>query len=389
MNKEQKNRLGAVIVGSGMIAQVHYRALKNAGIAIHGVVTSTPERAAQITKDWEVETFDDLEQVLCCEQVDVVHICTPNALHFEMAKRAIQAQKHVICEKPLATSLEEAKELQQLASEKGVHTGVPFVYRYHPMIREARARIANGELGALHLIHGSYLQDWLLEQADNNWRVDPKLGGSSRAFADIGSHWCDLIEWITGERFVRLISHFHTAQKTRSAQANETFTEHRSVNLDQHPQTHVETEDIANLLLITHRHTPATLTVSQVSAGRKNRLWFEIDGANSSLVFDQETPEQLWLNTRSARSLLVRDPTQGSDEQKRLSLTPAGHAQGYSHCFDAFIHDFYTSISGGNPTGLPTFEDGVRAAQLIDAALHSAHTQQWISIEMPSFMDKE
>lgn len=202
-----KSSINAVIIGTGMIAHVHFRSLKAAGVNVLGLVDANPQQAQAVADKWGVMVFDDLDHALQSEQVDVVHICTPNRFHHPMAKKALQAGKHVICEKPLATSLEDALELQQLAQEKGVVTGVPFVYRYHPMVREAKARLESGEIGLLHLIHGSYLQDWLLEQTDNNWRVDPKQGGASRAFADIGSHWCDLIEWITGERFVLSLIH--------------------------------------------------------------------------------------------------------------------------------------------------------------------------------------
>lgn len=375
-----KSSINAVIIGTGMIAHVHFRSLKAAGVNVLGLVDANPQQAQAVADKWGVMVFDDLDHALQSEKVDVVHICTPNRFHHPMAKKALQAGKHVICEKPLATSLEDALELQQLAQEKGVVTGVPFVYRYHPMVREAKARLESGEIGLLHLIHGSYLQDWLLEQTDNNWRVDPKLGGASRAFADIGSHWCDLIEWITGERFVDLTCHFHTAQKERSANATETFSD-RAKEAVGGENAAVTTEDIANLLLITDKSTPATLTVSQVSAGRKNRLWFEIDGSNASLEFDQETPEQLWVGKRDSRTLLVRDPTQGSDEQKRLSLTPAGHAQGYSHCFEAFVSDFYDTVLGQHREGLPTFDDGLRAAKLIDAVLTSNRDRRWVTID--------
>ncbi len=377
----KRSSLNAVIIGTGMIANVHFRSLQAAGVNVLGLVDANPTRAAEIAEQWGVQVFDDLDQALASEQVDVVHVCTPNIFHFEMAKKALNANKHVICEKPLATNLEDALELQALAAEKNCVTGVPFVYRYHPMVREARARIQSGEIGLLHLIHGSYLQDWLLDQSDNNWRVDPKQGGASRAFADIGSHWCDLMEWVTGERFTDLTSHFHTAQKERSTNATETFSDKAGATEESNERAAVTTEDIANLLLITDKNTPATLTVSQVSAGRKNRLWFEIDGSNNSVEFDQENPEKLWVSTREARTMLVRDPTQGSAEQKRLSLTPAGHAQGYSHCFDAFMRDFYDTILGGNPQGLPTFDDGARAAKLIDAALTSTREKLWISID--------
>lgn len=377
--KMKKYEINAVIIGTGMIAHVHFRSLKSAGVNVLGLIGSNPAQAQAVGKEWEVNVFDSLEEALADDRINVVHVCTPNRFHHPMAKQALLAGKHVICEKPLATNLDDALELQKLASKHNVFTGVPFVYRYHPMVREAKAKIESGEIGTLNLIHGSYLQDWLLEQTDNNWRVDPKQGGASRAFADIGSHWCDLIEWITNERFTDLISHFHTAQKDRSINVTETFSE-RPTNLTHSEQAAVTTEDVANLLLVTNKNTPATLTVSQVSASRKNRLWFEIDGSKASLEFNQETPEQLWVGTRESRTLLVRDPSQGSDEQKRLSLTPAGHAQGYSHCFDAFINDFYDTILGKEPQGLPTFDDGVRAAKLIDAALASTHSKRWISI---------
>ena len=376
-----KSPLNAVIIGTGMIAHVHFRALKVAGVNVIGLVDANPEQAQRIAAKWQVEVFADLHAALNCAEVDVVHICTPNAFHYPMAKEAVAAGKHVVCEKPLAVTLEQAEELEQLANQHGVQTAVPFVYRYHPMVREAKARIENGELGKLHLVHGSYLQDWLLEQSDNNWRVDPKQGGQSRAFADIGSHWCDLIEWITGERFVQLVANFHTAQKERSADAAETFTARTEEQKAAGKTTSVTTEDIATVMMMTDRNTPVSLTISQVSAGRKNRLWFEIDGSESSLEFDQEKPEQLWVSRRDSRSLIVRDPTQGSDEQRRLSITPAGHAQGYSHCFEAFMRDFYASLQGENPIGLPSFKDGVRAAKLIDTTLKSVQNKQWMNIE--------
>ncbi|MDW6004159.1 Gfo/Idh/MocA family protein [Vibrio mangrovi] len=372
--------INAVIIGTGMIAHVHFRSLKAAGVNVVGLVDANREQAEAVAKSWQVRVFDNAQEAFDSEEVNVIHVCTPNRFHYELAKGALIAGKHVICEKPLATTLEDALELKALAEQHNVVHAVPFVYRYHPMVREAKALIESGETGALHLIHGSYLQDWLLDQTDNNWRVDPKQGGASRAFADIGSHWCDLVEWITGERFVELVANFHTAQSERNSDTAETFSSHHTTD-ENAEKVKVTTEDIATLLMRTNKNTPATLTVSQVSAGRKNRLWFEIDASEQSIEFDQETPEQLWVSTRKSRSLLVRDPSQGSDEQKRLSLTPAGHAQGYSHCFDAFIKDVYDTILGESPLGVPTFTDGLRAARLIDASLRSVKEKRWVSVE--------
>lgn len=371
-------QLRTVIIGTGMIAQVHFRSIRNAGGTVVGVVDSNFDRAKEIAEQWNVIAFKDAEMAFADKNVDVIHICTPNIFHFDLAKKALLAGKHVVCEKPLATELNDAEELVGIANATGLIAAVPFIYRYHPMIREAKALIENGTIGQLQLIHGSYLQDWLLGMSDNNWRVDSNVGGKSRAFADIGSHWCDLIEWITGERFIELTANLHTARKTRNKASAETFSGHHPI--DDGAKVNVTTEDIATVLLKTGNGIPACLTISQVSAGRKNRLWFEIDGTEKSLEFDQEQPEQLWVNSREAKSLHVKDPTRGSDEQKRLALLPAGHVQGYAHCFDAFIDDCYATISGNKRQGLPTFDDGLRASRIIDAVLNSASNKKWVDI---------
>lgn len=373
-----KKPLGVAMIGTGMIGAVHRRAAALAGGALRGVVASSPERSRAVAQQWHCEAYSDVDALLNDAAIDVVHICTPNVMHHDLARRALLAGKHVICEKPLATSLADATELAELAQSSGLVTTVPFVYRYHPMVREARARIAQGELGALHLIHGSYLQDWLLGGNDTNWRVDANKGGASRAFADIGSHWCDLLEWITGERFVSVVSALDTVLGERPAATRATFS---AAPQDNSPMMKVTTEDIAGALLRTNKGTLATLTISQVSAGRKNRLWFEIDGQNESLIFDQEEPERLWLGKRDAMQLLVKDPGLGSAEQRRLATLPAGHAQGYADCFEAFVADTYSEIRGEPREGLPTFADGARSMQIVDAILASAKQKSWAQVQ--------
>ncbi|GGP24799.1 Gfo/Idh/MocA family protein [Silvimonas amylolytica] len=369
--------LGIAIIGTGMIGAVHRRAAALSGGVLRGVVASSLERSRVVAQQWQCEAYADADAVFADKAIDVVHICTPNATHHDLARRALLAGKHVICEKPLATSLADATELATLARDSGLVTAVPFVYRYHPMVREARARIANGELGALNLIHGNYLQDWLLGANDTNWRVDAVKGGASRAFADIGSHWCDLMEWVTGERFVETVSSLRTVLAERPAATRATFSGSADAN---DAKMAVTTEDIAGALLRTDKGTLATLTISQVSAGRKNHLWFEIDGMNESLTFNQEEPERLWVGQRDAMQLFVKDPSQGSAEQRRLATLPAGHAQGYADCFEAFVADTYSQIRGEPREGLPTFADGARSAQIVDAILASAKQRAWTSI---------
>ncbi|MEN5273857.1 Gfo/Idh/MocA family oxidoreductase [Stenotrophomonas lactitubi] len=371
-------KLGIAIVGTGMIGAVHRRAALLAGADIRGVAASSPQRALEVAQSWNVpRAYRDIEEVVADPQVQVVHVCTPNHLHRSLAQAALEAGKHVVCEKPLATTLEDAQALAALAASTGLIATVPFVYRYHPVVREARARIAQGELGPLHLIHGSYLQDWLLDPASNNWRVDPALGGTSRVFADIGSHWCDLVEWVSGERFTEVSAAFDTVIAQRSTDTGQSFTTAVAGGAMQA----VASEDVAAAMFRTGAGTLASLTVSQVSAGRHNRLWFEIDGARASVAFNQEDAERLWIGLPDQREeVFVRGPGAGSAEQRRLSLLPAGHAQGYGHCFEAFVADTYRAIEGEQPEGLPTFEDGVRSAQIVDRVIASARTRAWTAI---------
>ncbi|KRB11466.1 Gfo/Idh/MocA family oxidoreductase [Lysobacter sp. Root690] len=372
------SKLGVAIVGAGMIGEVHRRAAILAGAIVRGVSASSPERATQVASAWDVaRAYRDIEEVVADPQVQVVHVCTPNHLHRAMAQAALAAGKHVICEKPLATTLEDAKTLAALAASTGLTATVPFVYRYHPVVREARARIAHGELGPLRLIHGSYLQDWLMDPASNNWRVDPKLGGASRVFADIGSHWCDLVEWVTGERFAEVSAAFETVIAERGAATSKSFA---SATTDGAMHA-VSSEDVAAAMFKTGGGTLASLTVSQVSAGRRNRLWFEIDGAKASVAFDQEDSERLWIGLPDQREeIFVRGPSAGSPEQRRLSVLPVGHAQGYGYCFEAFVADTYRAIAAERPEGLPTFDDGLRSALIVDRVIASARTRVWTPI---------
>lgn len=381
-----RERLRVAIVGAGMMGAVHTRAARLAGAEIMGIAASTAHSAQQAARKLRLPVaYESPEEALLDPRVNVVHICTPNTTHYRFSLKALEAGKHVICEKPLAMSLAEARQLAQAARERDRVATVPFVYRYHPMVREARALVSSGELGALHLIHGSYLQDWLLDATTTNWRVDATAGGASRAFADIGSHWCDLIEWITGERFESVVASLQTTVPMRPGGSRPTFfpgdPQHGTDRSDS-ALVAVTTEDVVGALMRTDRGTLATLTVSQVSAARKNRLWFELDGAYRSVVFDQEEPERLWVGDSHETRLLVRDPSRGSSEQRRLATLPAGHAQGYAQCFEAFVADTYTAILGATPNGLPTFADGARSASIVEAVLASSETNSWTKIAL-------
>jgi len=342
-------RLRVGIVGTGFMARVHARAALVSGGALTGVVGSRPEAGDRFAADLGARGYPDLGAML--DDVDVVHVCTPNHTHRDLALQALEAGRAVVCEKPLATSLAAAREMGSAAT--GAVATVPFVYRFHPMVREARARTARGELGRVGSVHGSYLQDWLSRGDDDNWRTDPAIGGPSRAFGDIGSHWCDLAEFVTGDPIARLSARTSTVRPDRAGSS-------------------VSTEDVVSVQFVTTAGVLGNLVVSQVAAGRKNRLYLEVNGTDSSVGFDQEAPEGLWLGRREGSVNLVRDPEVLSPDAARLSRLPAGHAQGYQDCFDAFVADTYATVSGERREGLPTFADGVRSAAVVEAVLASA-----------------
>ncbi len=354
-------RLRVAIVGGGFMAEVHSRAARAARAELAGVVSSSPERSAAVAERLGIErAYATLGDLLADDSIDVVHVCTPNALHAEQAAAVLAAGKDVVCEKPLATSVADAEALVRAA--EGRTATVPFVYRFHPLVREARARFASGAAGRVLTVGASYLQDWLLASADDNWRVDSAQGGRSRAFADIGSHLVDLVEFVSGDRVTRLAATVRTVFAERAAHAG------------------ITTEDAAAVVIETRSGAIGTLLVSQVAPGRKNRLWLEIAGSGESVAFDQEQPETLWVGRRSGSLLVPRDADQLSADAARLCVVPSGHPQGYQDAFNAFVADSYAAIAGEQPDGLPRFADGLRAARVTDAVLDSAESGAWIEM---------
>ncbi len=265
-----------------------------------------------------------------------------------------------------------------VAAAADLQTAVPFVYRYYPTVREARERVSSGQTGEIRLIHGTYLQDWLLRSDDANWRVDERLGGASRAFADIGSHWCDLAEFVSGHRIARVFARLLTALDERpDAGGRHAF----AAGDDGDEKRRVTTEDAALVQFETDGGAIGSVVVSQISAGRKNRLWLELDGAEEALAFDQERPEELWCGRRESLAIVRRDPMALTAPAARFAFLPAGHPQGYADCFDLFVADVYEGIrTGAMPDGTPTFSDGLRAALITDAVLASASAERWVDV---------
>ena len=277
------------VIGIGFIGPAHIEALRRLGnIQVVALAHSDEEKAKAKAESLGVEKhYGDCRELLEKEDVDVVHICTPNHLHYDMARESLQAGKHVVCEKPLAMDVTQADELVELAESRGLINAVHFNVRYYPLMRHIKMMVAKGELGNIYSVHGSYLHDWLFHDTDYNWRLEPDFSGESRAIADIGSHWMDLVEYISGLRITEVFADFATFIETRKKplQPVETYAG-KILKPEDYKDIPIHTEDYATVLFRFDSGAKGVMTVSQVSAGRKNRITFELDGSAKSSSAD-------------------------------------------------------------------------------------------------------
>jgi predicted dehydrogenase len=370
--------VGAAVVGTGFIGVVHAEALRRLGVRIVGVVGSNSERAAASGIYPLPPVYESLEQALADPAVDVVHLATPNWLHHPQVAACLAAGKHVVCEKPLAMTAAQSAELLDLAERAGVVHCTNFNLRFYPQVQEARHRTLAGEVGEIWDVHGSYLQDWLLLPSDWNWRLEPERGGAVRAVGDIGSHWLDMAQFVTGRRVTALLADLATMIPTRRrpAASAETFAEASGETTP----VRVTTEDVAHLLLRFEGGARGVVVLSQVSAGRRNALTFEVDGSDGALAWSSESNEQLWLGHRDRpNETLWRDPSLSKGPVR--GSVPAGHPEGFADTFKELYRAVYRAVAGGEPgDGYPTFRDGHWANELADAVLRSDHERTWVEV---------
>lgn len=385
------NSIKVGVVGTGFIGPAHIEALRRLGIEVAGLVGSSPERAAAKAEELRLgKVYDSFEALIGDPQINVVHITSPNHLHYPQAKAALEAGKHVVCEKPLAMTPQESAELVALANQRKLVNAVNFNIRFYPIVQHARALVQSGELGDVFIAQGSYLQDWLLLLTDWNWRLEPGLGGKMRAVADIGSHWLDLITFITGLRVKAVCADFATFLPVRKKPTKpiDTFSG-KLLTADDYEEQEITTEDYATIMLrfdtMERRTNPrGVVTVSQVSAGRKNRLSFEIDGSRSSLSWDSERPNELLIGHRERpNELLLKDPALLAPEARQFASYPGGHDEGFPDTFKQLYHAIYRYLLAGdfNATpDFPTFADGHYELVLGEAIFISARTGEWVNV---------
>jgi len=376
--------LRAAVIGAGFVGRAHIEALRRLAVPIQGVLGSSSARAQSASRALGIaRAYQSLDELLSDASVDVVHICTPNHLHFPETKSAMEAGKHVMCEKPLAMNPKETAALVQMAREHGRVGAVTYNLRYYPLCQEAHALVKRGAIGKPQIVHGTYLQDWLLYPTDWNWRLDPALGGAMRAVADIGTHWLDLITWITGQKLKELCADLATVIPVRQRPKGPVETFAKTTDAAAEPVS-MSTDDYGSILLHFDGGLRGVLTVSQVSAGRKNRLWFEIDGSEGSLAWDQEQPNVLWMGSRKeANRYLIKDPSLMSPEARGYAAYPAGHAEGYPDTFLQLFRDLYGYIAAGDfkaPRPFPTFESGHYEVQLCELIGLSSKERRWVEV---------
>ena len=377
--------IGAAVIGSGFIGTVHIEALRRLGVQVHGLLEVSPEHGAKRAADLGLpRAYADMGEMLADERVEVVHVTSPNALHFPQVREILAAGKNVVCEKPLATTSQESAELVRLAREAGVVNAVNFNIRFYPVNQHLAQLVAEGGLGDVRLVTGHYFQDWLLLDTDWNWRLDPAEGGMLRAVGDIGSHWLDLMSFVGGLRIESVMADLVTFVKVRHQPAGpvETFSTQRAANTI--PREMV-TDDAATILLRFEGGARGAVAISQVSAGRKNSLQYEIDGSTAAAAWDSERPDELWLGRRERpNELLIRNPALMNAAGTAAASLPGGHVEGFGDTFKATYRAVYADVAAGGPAGrpaYPTFADGHDEMLVNDAVATSAREGRWVAVD--------
>jgi predicted dehydrogenase len=381
-------RFKTAVFGTGFVGRVHLEGIRRLGnVDLYAIGEPQIEKANQLAAEFGVPKTDaDYRRILDDPAVDAVHICTPNALHYPMVKDSLAAGKHVICEKPLATSVKEAAQLVSLAAQAKRRNATFHNLRFYPMVQHMRRMREDGDLGDILVVQGTYSQDWLLYDTDWNWRIDSKANGPSRCLADIGSHWCDMAEHVTGQRITSLCADLQTFHKTRKRPKGpiETFAG-KTLKPEDYIEVPIDTEDFGAVVFRMGDRARGAFTASQVSAGRKNRLSIEIFGSKAGVAWDQERPDELWIGQRnSSNQIIVKDPSLLKERARSYADLPGGHSEGYDDTFKQVFRRFYASIADPSAQPeYPQFVDGLRQLTILESELASHAKRGWIDV--PAF----
>lgn len=376
-------KLRTAIIGTGFMGKVHSENVRRVGnVEIAGIAGATAESAKAFADSIGVDrSTGDYRELLADKTIDAVHVLTPNALHFPVSMAALEAGKAVLCEKPLTLDANEARQMVELAEKKQLPNCVQHNLRYYPVVQHIRQMIAAGDLGDVLIVQGTYSQDWLLYDTDYNWRVEREANGALRAIGDIGSHWMDMIQHLTGLKITALCADLATFHSTRKKPkfSVETFTG-KTLNPEDYDAIPIDTDDFGAVLLRLGDRARGCYTVSQMSAGCKNRFQIEIFGTKSGVMWNQERPDELWIGNRnSPNQVIVKDPSLLKPAAAGFADLPGGHSEGYDDAHKQVFKRFYAKVADPSaPVDYPTFADGLWGMHLLGKVLESSEKRGWV-----------
>jgi predicted dehydrogenase len=373
------------VVGIGFIGVAHVEALRRIGVDVVGVVGSSPERAREKAESAGLPSvYESVAELAADPEIDVIHIASPNHAHADQVRIALDAGKHVVCEKPLALTSEDTADLVARADRSGLVNAVCFNIRHYPLNHQAMAMVAAGDIGRPMFITGSYHQDWLLKDTDWNWRLQPAEAGRLRAVADIGSHWLDLTRFISGLDVEEVMAELHTFIPVRRHPTGPVESFARVDPSGDLIEEEMSSDDGAGILLRYQGAARGAVTISQVSAGEKNSVRYEIAGSEASLSWYSQHPDQLMIGHRDRpNEVLYRDPGNSAPEASRNMAYPGGHVEGFPDTFRALFGQVYAAIEGKDvgAGAYPTFADGHDAMLVTEAVARSHDEERWTKVE--------
>jgi len=375
-------KIKAGIIGVGFIGPIHMEGLRRLGhdVAIcEANETLAKESASRYGVD---EYYSDWNNMIQDPSIDVIHVCAPNHLHYPITMAALEAGKHVVCDKPLSLNIKECEEMARKAKEVGVVNAVTYDMCMYPMIKQAAAMVRNGEIGKINYVQGYYLQDWLFYDTDYNWRVESKFQGESRIVSDIGGHCLHMIMEIIGQDICEVFADVNTFHKTRKKPAKEVATFAKITDAEVN-DIEIDTDDQATVLLRFCNGAKGVFTGGQVFAGRKNRVGWEIYGDKKSIAWNGEEPNQIWIGNRdTANGLLMKDYNLVDESVSSYCSFSGGLQEGYSETWKNLMNNIYAAITEGKQgTNYPTFEDGLKMERIVEATVKSSRENKWVSVE--------